>query len=175
MNAAEVLERWKTRNLEYLARMNSALAGVEVDRLNRPPDSRTWSPAQVLDHVVLANTPYLRAIPEAISRAPGGDSEIRHSFFGKLIIKGAGPGGNAPVIPKLRPRETRIPMEIVDEWRGQQERIISLIDSAKGKDVARTPVRNPFFPIFRMNLADCFEILTVHTEGHMLQIEERLR
>ena len=129
----------------------------------------------MLDHIVLANAPYLKAIPEAIARAPVGDSDIRYSFFGKFIIKGAGPGGNAPVIKKLRPRDSGISLQIVDDWRNQQTRILELIESARGKDLARTSVRNPFFPIFRMNLADCFEILTVHTEGHMLQIEQRLR
>jgi hypothetical protein len=171
----EAVARWVARNQDYLTRMDKVLEGVDVERLNRVPDSKTWSPAQVVDHMVIANAPYLKAMPEALTRAPKGDSEVRHSFFGRVIVKGAGPGGNAPVIKKLRPRETRIPIEIVEEWRGQQEQIISLIESAQGKDISRTPVPNPFFPIFRMNLADCFEILTVHTERHLLQIEQRLR
>jgi hypothetical protein len=51
---------------------------------------------------------------------------------------------------------------------------MSLMERAEGKELSGTGVRNPFFGFIRMNLADCFEIVTVHTEGHVGQIEERV-
>jgi hypothetical protein len=36
-------------------------------------------------------------------------------------------------------------------------------------------MRSPIVPIFKMNLADIFEILTVHGERHVGQIERLVR
>nr|CAA9249800.1 hypothetical protein AVDCRST_MAG63-1860 [uncultured Armatimonadetes bacterium] len=60
------------------------------------------------------------------------------------------------------------------EWHRQQAELISLIDRAAGVDLSAASVRNPFLPVIRMNVADCLEIVTAHTERHVGQIEERV-
>ena len=175
MRCSECLADWKSRNEKLVNRLLLAVEGLDEETLNRSSVSGVWSPAQVVEHMVLAHPPYLKTITDALPRAIAdrGDSPVSHSFFGRLILKGVGPGGKAPVPKALRARETRVPLSIVDEWRAQHSQLLGLIEQAAGKDLAHTPVRNPFFGFIRMNLADCFEILTSHTEGHIAQIEER--
>src|SRR5262249_52896651 len=141
------------------------------------PDPKTWTPAQVLEHMVITNGIYLPIMRTAVERAPTSESEsqIRHSWFGNFIRKATAPDRkNTPAPRKLYPRGAAIGVEILDSWRKQQEEFLALIEQAEGIDLSRVSVRNPLLPIFRMNLADCFEIMTVHTERHVAQIEERL-
>lgn len=174
MTRSESLSAWMRRNEEQVSRVREATEGLSEAVLNRRPDSKTWSPAQVLEHLVISNRPYLQTIRDGLSRAAVEDSEIRNTFFGRMIVKGAGPGGKAPVIKKLMPRDSPILLEIIQEWKAQQSQFHSLVEVASDRDISGTSVRNPFFPLIRMNLADCFDILTAHTEGHVMQIEERI-
>ncbi len=175
MRVSERLADWKSRNEKLVTRLLQAVEGLDEETLNRSSVSGVWSPAQVVEHMVLAHRPYLETMTNALPRAlaDGGNSTISHSFFGRLIMKGIGPGGKAPVLKSLNPREATIPLSILEEWQEQQSRVLVLIEQAAGKYLSRTAVRSPFFRFIRMNLADCFEILTSHTEGHVAQIEER--
>ena len=175
MTASSALDDWRSRNKALIARVVAAVANLGEANFNRRPDSHAWSPAQVVEHMVLAHKPYLETISGSLPRAVAiaNDPPIRYSFFGRLIMKGVGPGGKAPVPKFLKPRETTIPLGIVEDWQSQQTQLAGLLAGAAGKDLSNTPVRNPFFRFIPMNLADCFEILTLHSEGHVAQIEER--
>ncbi len=126
--------------------------------------------------MVLANRPYLQTIQGGLAGAGRctGDPPIRHSFFGRLLIKAAGPRGNAPAPKILHPRPVPTWLEVLAEWQQQQTQLLSLLDQAAGVDLSSAPVRNPFVRVIRMNLADCLEIMTAHTERHVRQVEERV-
>jgi hypothetical protein len=168
------IDDWIARNRGFQDRVLTVVDGLDETGMNRRPDPRTWSPAQVIEHLTLGNAPYLKLIDTALQRAHRGGGKVRYSFFGQLIARGTGPGGVAPVPKSMIPRKIPIPLGVIAEWREQQERLEALLEQARGKDLSRTGVRNPFFPIIRMNLADCFEILTSHTDGHVQQIEQRV-
>lgn len=135
-----------------------------------------WSPAQVIEHMVLTNKPYLQAMESALQKAErtSEDRPIRYSFFGNLLCKAAGPGGNAPAPKALYPRSTTIPTTILQEWEQQQRQLLLLLNKAAGIDLSRVRVWNPLVRIIPMNLADCFALLTAHTERHIGQIKERI-
>lgn len=176
MNCSESLTDWKTRNEALRARLTNATCDLDDAALNRRPDPQTWSPAQVVEHLVLTNRPYLQTIETALKQSEkrAGNPAVRYSFFGKLIAKAAGPGGNAPAPKALHPRTTPISREILEEWRQQQARLLSLLDFAAGIDLSGVSIHNPFVRLIRMNIADCFELLTAHTERHVEQIEARV-
>ena len=74
----------------------------------------------------------------------------------------------------LHPRTTSIPITVVQEWQQQQIELMALLNQSTGVDLSRTRVWNPLVKIVPMNLADCFAILTAHTERHLRQIAQRL-
>ena len=99
---------------------------------------------------------------------------MKFSFVGKMIIKGAGPDGNVPVMKVMVPSPGPYELSLVDDWVKQHEEILSLLRKANGFDPSAARISNPFIPILKMNLADAFEIIAVHGERHVGQIEERV-
>jgi len=176
MHCTEGIAEWLKHNQKMLARMLALTPNLDEKTLNTTPDASLWSPAQILEHLVLTNKPYLRAIGGVLKSAPRiqGDPSLRYTFFGSLLRKAAGPDGNAPAPKSLHPRTTSIPITIVQEWQQQQIESMALLNQSSGVDLSRTRVWNPLVKIIPMNLADCFAILTAHSERHLRQIEQRL-
>jgi hypothetical protein len=143
-------------------------------QINWKPNAKRWTMAQIFEHMLMATNMYVPEIKAAListHRSPA-DPEASPSWFGRIIAKGAGPSGNAPVPKQLVPGSGLYRRDIVDRWIARHQEIIALARQARGIDLTVVPMRNPFFPIFKMNRVDFFEILAAHTERHVGQIEE---
>lgn len=176
MHCAESLTEWKRQTEEMTARLAARTADVDEKTLNTAPDASLWSPAQIIEHLVLSNRPYLQIMTSVLQTAQhtSADPPIHYSFFGKILCQAAGPDGNAPAPKALHPRTTSIPLTILTEWRQQMADLLALLDGAAGVDLSAVRVWNPLVRILPMNLADCFALLAAHTERHLRQIEARL-
>jgi hypothetical protein len=176
MRCAESRELWRKRHEEMIARLLALSAGIDEKTLNTTADASLWSPAQVVEHLVLTNRPYLNVMAAVLKTAGRGavDAQVRYSVIGGILCKAAGPDGNAPAPKALHPRTTSIPLTIVEEWRQQETELLGLLDQSTGVDLSRIRVWNPLVRFLPMNLADCFAILTAHTERHVGQIQARL-
>lgn len=177
MNTSEFLSTIREQGASHLERLPDACRSLSNECFNGPPAPFAWNPAQIVDHVVLANSHYLPEIERLVGRAAraGGDPVVRHTWGGKLIIKFAGPDRDVPPPGSvLLPRKGAIARGIVDLWRGQQEAFLKLTEQATGSDLMKHRMRSPFAKFLRLNLADALEIWTVHTERHVRQIEERV-
>lgn len=176
MNSRELLADYAKANADHVTRVRSALAGKPEDQLNHSKNGE-WSPYQVIEHLNLSNAPYLAKIKSALEGAPKSDAEqgIRHTWLGKVIIKGGGPSGNAPAPKPLVPAPGPYTSQVFERWKQQQEEMLTLAATAAERDLSSIRIPNPFLKIFKMNLADCFAIFKEHTERHVRQIEERVR
>src|SRR5579871_492466 len=155
MRCAESLAEWTASNNQMMTRLECAVGDLDEETLNRRPDAKTWSPLQVVEHLVLTNAPYLQTISAALDRASSstGDPEVRLSFFGRILRRAAGPGRNTPALLKmLHPRATPIAKSIVDEWQQQQKQLLALMELAAGVDLSLSRVRDPFVHLLPMNL-----------------------
>ena len=177
MDIREAINGWKEHTLALRTRLDTAIHGVSPARLNQPPANGDWSPAQVAEHLVMANRPYLGIMSKALDNAArdNANSPVKFTFFGRTLMKVAGPDGNAPAPKMLQPRKGEISSEIFDELRDQLTQLHTLLEKLDGVNLSAVRVSNPFFGLIRMNLSDCFGIFTQHTERHIRQIEERVR
>ena len=146
---------------------------LDTKALNWRPEDRPWSSGQILDHMNLAVAPYLDTLTPAITgaRRCEADPDVVHSWFGQLLIKASGPSGNAPAPKKLHPKSAVYDKSVAAKWIELHRHVIALAQRARGLDLTAVTAKNPFIRIFRMNLADFFEVLTVHAERHVSQIE----
>jgi len=152
------------------------LRGLGDDLLTRNPAPGVWSAAQVVEHMVLGHGPYLDTIETGLDRTVrcSAEPQIRYSFCGQLLIR---------IVPNSTTRAPREPhpslspnwRQVLSDWHEQQNRLNIMLDRAIGIDLSAVKVSNRYIPIVRMNLADYFEILSLHGEHHMGQIEQRLR
>jgi hypothetical protein len=175
MTSAELLTSVIDRLDSLEARTRAAFDKLDDDAANKPVPPSNWSPYQILDHLMKSDVPYLPLLRDAIANAPDGDSvAVRHSFFGKFIIKGAGPSGNAPAPRPLIPDPGPHSRAVLDNYLVHARELRSIFVSAKGKDLNLPRFNNPFVRIFKMSVADLAEIAAVHTERHIGQIEAAL-
>jgi hypothetical protein len=148
---------------------------VSVSQLNWKPGQDLWSVGQIYDHLNIANGLYIEPLHHALEFGRSGNPEVRHSFFGKLIIASAGPTGNAPVPKKLTPRNGPFDEQVFERFAADEQRLLELLKTADDVDLTRTPFRNPIMSFVRMNLADAFEIMVSHGERHIGQVEQLIR
>lgn len=175
-HCAANLARWKECSQEMTANLLLLTTGLDETTLNQRPAADVWSPAQVVEHLVITNSLYLPVMEAALNRATRilDDPPVRYTPVGKFLCKAAGPDGNAPTPPALHPSTTTISLTILKAWEGQQAQLLSLLENAAGVDLSRTRIWNPLVRVIPMNLADCFELLTAHTRRHLSQIEARI-
>lgn len=174
MDAAQFFDDCARRLRDLVDRAEAALARLGAKGLNWRPKPDSWSAAQILDHMFVANRFYIEPLRDAVARAPeGAAGEVRHTWFGKWLAKASGPSGNVATPKPMLPRQDTYESDVVQTWKDQTEDLARLIESAKSKDVGRIRIRNPLIKLFRMTLADCFLVLTEHTERHVRQIEDR--
>ncbi len=176
MQVDDYLASITERTTELTRRLDAAVIGRSPEDLLRQPSAGVWSPAQVVEHLVITNRSYVPVMRAAIDLAPRdyGGSEAKLSFIGRTIAKMAGPGGNAPAPKFLFPTNRPDVDAVLVEWREQHAQILEIAVAAKGVDLSVVKIRNPFVKWVRLNLVDCFEIMTVHTDRHVGQIEDRV-
>ncbi len=176
MRSDAFLDGIVARLRSVIARARAATQGITPEAFNRQPKRGVWSPAQVFEHMMMANKRYLASTRKAVESAPKSSDlhEAKHSWWGKIVIKASGPQGKAPAPRMLHPKPGPYGLELVDRWVAEHEEIIALAERARSLDLNCT-MRNPFMPVFKQTLADSFETLVSHAERHVGQIEERVR
>jgi hypothetical protein len=167
----EYLESYGPRVHALIERGVAAAKDFDSEALNRVPEPGRWSAGQIFEHMLIAQDLYLPSMEAALRTAPqAGEAEIRHTRLGKMIL-GAMDKPNVPSPKKMHPSAGPFTEEIVERWVQRHEQIIDLAHRARGMNLGVALVRNPVMPIFRMSLADCFEIFVAHAERHVGQIE----
>lgn len=175
MTCQELIVQGESQNRELLERGKAAAAKLDDQEWNQAPP-KGWSPAQIFEHLLLTNQAYVDLIAEKLKTAPkGGDTPIRHTWFGKIILKSAGPEGNGPVPKPFIPHAGPYTRDVLDRWIAQQQAIIDLHEKAKGVDLTAVRYPVPIMKIFRLSMCDSFAIFASHTERHIRQIEERVK
>lgn len=174
MTSEDFLRSIIERNAANTERCTRAIEGLTEAQLNRHVGD-LWSVAQVLDHLVIANTPYLMSMHTAISKAQKGkgSAAIKHTFVASKIISMMPTEKNVPVPKAMVPRSGNIEGTIGERWRRDQEVIEELARGAAGVDLNLVKFQNPFVKFLKFNLADGFGILVAHADRHVQQIEER--
>lgn len=177
MNSRELLADYAKSNPEHAARIQAAVAGKTDDQLNRSVNGE-WSPYQIIDHLILSHDLYLVNMKVSLTAAPkSGDDQapVRNTFLGKMILKAAGPGGNAPAPKALVPKNGPFTQDVLTRWVKLQDDLLELSRSCAGRNLSALRIPNPIVKAFKMNFVDCLQILSEHTERHVRQIEERVR
>jgi hypothetical protein len=177
VTSGALLESVSDRLEDLVERVQVLSQGLDDAAMNRKPDPKRWSIGQIFDHMIMGAEGYLPKIREALqsSRREGVEREVNHTWFGRLVIKAAGPSSNAPAPKQLVPGSGPYRREIIDRWLAQHQEILDLAKKSHGFDLTAIPMRSPIIKLFNMNLADVFEVLAGHAERHVGQIEALAR
>lgn len=173
MTCTQLVAEAERRTQEQAERIRAKVATLDDEAWQRTAPGSDWSPGGILEHMMLGNAAYFPALEAAVPGAkPGGGTEAKSTLFGRILLKAAGPSGNAPAPQALVPGPGPWDREATSaRWLADQARFGAWLASLRDVDLSRTKIRNPLVPLFRMNLVDCVLVLTEHTERHVRQIE----
>lgn len=169
------------RILEDLAanerRAEALVAGLDTASLNWRPDERSWSTAQCLDHLNVANRIYLEAMRPAVDEARRQGKQrwgpVRPGWFERWFV--------ASMEPPPR-RKLPAPKKIIPAFEGEKEALLaefrrlhgetaSLLHDAAGLDLG-VRFRNPFISLFRFKVWTGFLVIPAHERRHLWQAEQ---
>ena len=151
------------------------VTGLTEAQLNWKPAPDSWSIAQCLEHLTLADEkfgPYLtNAIAQGREKRPvSGTVAYRPTMLGGWLIKQLLPEATKKVpAPKIfRPESSAIDGAL-ERFLQQQEVFLRFVNDARGIDYNKTRLRSPVTPLMRYSLADAFVITVVHGQRHLAQ------
>lgn len=158
-------------------RAEALVAGLDSASLNWRPDGSSWSTAQCLDHLNVANRVYLEAMRPAIedARRKGRKRRgaVRPGWFERWFVASLEPP------PK---RKLPAPKKIVPAFSGEKEALLAefrrlhaetaaLLRQSADLDLGvRFP--NPFIPLLRFTVWTGFVIIPTHERRHLWQAEQ---
>lgn len=114
-----------------------AFGKLTTEELNWKPNSKTWSIAQNIDHVILFNETYFSIIESLLKgtyKTPFlGRFKGLVSFFGKTVLKGVQPDQKKRMktFPIWKPAKSEISVEILNQFKAHQIVLKSTIEKSK--------------------------------------------
>lgn len=141
------------------------------------PQPDRWSLGQIFEHLALSGDPYLPKVGALLAAHPtGGDPDLpfRNTWLGRLIIKAAGPGGNAPVPAVFVPKRNDHDARVVAAFVSQQEAILDLIARSYDAPILSLKVASPAAKFLRFTIADVYMLLAGHGRHHLNQVQALL-
>jgi nucleotide-binding universal stress UspA family protein len=158
-------------------RAETLVRDLEEERFNWRPDERSWSVAQCLDHLNVANLAYLGPMRAALERARRAGKvrrgAIRPGFVGRWFVATLEPPPKRklPAPKKIVPAARKGRDEVMREWRRVQSEVKELLRDAAGADLNGVRFVNPFFSLIRFSAGTGFQVIAAHERRHLWQAE----
>jgi len=139
------------------------------------PDS--WSVAECLDHLAIANHIYLGAMQPAAIRAQEKGRPRRGpplpGFVGRFFVSALEPPVKAVFRMKsprsIRPRVAPSLAEALASFVVSQDQARAFLRTNANLDLAGVPFANPFIPGVRFSLATGLHVIAAHERRHLWQ------
>jgi hypothetical protein len=152
----------------------TALRSLSDEQLRWRPPGGGWSVGQVLEHLVLTHEPYLArlrtALEDGVARAAAGRVRPwKPTLLGGWVTRSMAAPRKVKARPKFDPGPDVDP-GAADRFLEIVHTIDHLVQSADGIDL-RVRFTSPVMPIVRPNLGDAFQLLAVHGNRHLDQID----
>lgn len=135
----------------------------------------SWSVAECLDHLAVANRVYLRAMQPAADRAAAQGRRRRRparpGLIGGLFVWSLEPPvksrGKAP--QSIRPRSSPALADAFDQFLASQEEVRTFLRRYGEIDLAGVRFPNPFVRGVRFSLATGLHVIPAHERRHLWQ------
>ena len=158
-------------------RAEALVADLDTGSLNWRPDERSWSTAQCLDHLNVANRVYLEAIRPTLDEARRQGKRrrglVRPGWFERWFVADLEPPPKRklPAPKKIVPAFSGEKEALLAEFRRLHAEIAALLRDAADLDLGvRFP--NPFIPLLRFRVWTGFLVIPTHERRHLWQAEQ---
>jgi len=145
-------------------------------RAARPPGGG-WSVDEVLEHLCLANSEYLRSMQQALRSAhePKTSRKLapvgawRATMAGRLLVRSMTSSWRQPTVRQIAPRQSPRPA-VLEAVFDSHATLRSLLEEARSREWTKVRLSSPFARLIRLNLGDAALVILRHGERHARQI-----
>jgi hypothetical protein len=140
-------------------------------------EAGSWSVAECLDHLAIANRVYLRAMQPAAERAVA-EGRLRRSpaqpgLIGGWFVRTLEPPVNArfrqKAPRKIRPRVSPTLHDAIEQFLASQHEVRTFLRKYADIDLAGVRFANPFIRGVRFSLATGLHVTAAHERRHLWQ------
>ncbi|MGG7035384.1 MAG: DinB family protein [Flavobacterium sp.] len=156
-------------------------SGLSSEQLNWKPNSKTWSIAQNLEHLIVVNETYypvLSSLKKGTYKKPFlANFGFIVSFFGKTVLNAVKPDRKKKMktFSIWEPGQSRVGIDIISRFKKHQSELQKQINEAKELLTNRIVISSPASKIVVYRLEIAFDIVVNHEQRHLEQAKEILR
>lgn len=172
-----MIDRWSKEINKITSDFITKFGKRDFQQLNKRPDNKSWSIAQIINHLIITNESYysvIEAIRKGSYKIPvTGRVGFLVNFFGKLVLKTVQPD----TVKKVKtfniwePPSSEIPDDILDKFKNHQSDLIRVISGCDDLLESRTIISSPVNRNMVYKLETAFDILVAHERRHYNQAE----
>jgi DinB superfamily len=159
------------------AQAQELAAGLSEYALNWQPDGgKSWSVAQCLDHVVIMNRMYVKALQDAVATnrdqlEPRKNPIQPSGWATRLFIRYEEPPPKIklPAPKKISP-PSQLTNSVLDEFQSVQKQLVTFVHEWGDADLGDLKVKDPLFPL-HLSADTELLIITAHNRRHLWQAE----
>lgn len=152
-------------------------APLSIEALYERPAPKSWSIAECLEHLILANTKYLAELHEKfeqLEHLPVGklQSKVRFSLTGRLFLYLVDPQYKikVPAPGIIQPSPNPDP-HILEKFINLQKEVLGLLLRAKTYPINDLKVKSPLSSLIRFRGGEIFVIIARHIVRHLEQAQ----
>ena len=140
------------------------------------PDQGRWSVVQILEHLNAYNRHYLPYIEKELSVVTNDTNAwFTSGYWGEKFTKSMKPTNVYEIKNKMKtmkkmsfPNSLNVD-SVIKEFLAGQEKLLELLERAKGKDLAKIHIPITLTKLIKLRLGDTFRFLIAHEQRHMIQ------
>jgi hypothetical protein len=165
-----------TQDVKKIKEAAEFFSAGDKNKLVYTPDPAKWSVVQILEHLNAYNRHYLPIIERELSvLTHDSNAWFTSGYWGEKFTKSMKPTNVYEVKNKMKtmkkmsfPNSLNIET-VVKEFLQGQEKLLQLLERAKGKDLAKIHIPITLTKLIKLRLGDTFRFLIAHEQRHMIQ------
>jgi DinB superfamily len=169
---------WTTQIDQITTDFKNEFRALTITQLNWRPESKAWSIAQNIDHLIVINESYYPVIQSVrsghyrlpfIARFP-----FLVSFIGKTILNSIQPDRKRKIktFPIWEPSMSEIDDDIIQRFEKHQNEFKQLIQSSRDLLARGVVISSPANRHIVYTLETAFDIIVAHEQRHLEQARE---
>jgi len=168
---ASILQKGK----EAKEKIIHEFSNISLEQLNWKPAPGSWSIAQCLDHLIIADSAYFPDLKNITEGNFKMDLWEKYSPFtrlcGQLLKYRLQEQVKRKMIApkKIQPQKSDTELDLIDKYLKNLDIFLALISNCKNVDIDKTIITSPTIRIVTYSLRDAFTFLFQHEHRHINQ------
>lgn len=155
---------------------------ADKNKMIYSPAPGKWSVVQVLEHLNGYNRHYLPLIEKELSfMTHDSNAWFTSGYWGEKFTRMMRPSNVYEIKNKMKtskkmsfPNSLNVDT-VLKEFLSGQDKLLELLDLAKGKDLAKIQIPITLTKLIKLRLGDTFRFVIAHEQRHMIQARNTLK